>query len=158
MVGKGICTSVYWPVGGRRSRVIMRMGRARKALLLSCWVFNEVKRLPGLFLPAVVPAEPRYLALALCPSLPTIPPNVWANTGKNKSKASVVFFTPTARECKHVSICCLSYSDLRSVLIGAMDFHKCQKDAGYWTQGWNIGMICIKPHQAPSLPLLARSA
>lgn len=49
--------------------------RARKALLLSCWVFNEVERLPGLFLPAVVPTKPRYLALALCPAQATIPPN-----------------------------------------------------------------------------------
>lgn len=49
--------------------------RAGKALLLSCWAFNEVERLPGLFLPAVVPTKPRYLALALCPAQATIPPN-----------------------------------------------------------------------------------
>lgn len=41
----------------------------------SCWAFNEVERLPGLFPPAVAPAKPRYLALALCPAQATIPPN-----------------------------------------------------------------------------------
>ena len=39
--------------------------RARKALLLPCWVFNELEQLPGLFLPAVAPTKPRYLALAV---------------------------------------------------------------------------------------------
>lgn len=158
MVGKGICTSVYWPVGGRRSRVIMRTGWARKALLLSCWVFNEVKRLPGLFSQLLSLQSQDiwpWLFVLLC--LPYLQMSE-RTRGKNKSKASVVLFTPTARECKYVSICCLSYSDLSSVLIGATDFLKCQEDAGYWTRGWNIGMICIKHHQAPSHPLLARSA
>lgn len=54
--------------------------RARKALLHSRWVFNEVERLPGLFLPAVVTTKPRYLALALCPAWATIPPNDGVNT------------------------------------------------------------------------------
>lgn len=41
----------------------------------SRWAFNEVERLPGLLPPAVAPAKPRYLALALCPARATIPPN-----------------------------------------------------------------------------------
>lgn len=54
-------------------------GELEKALLLSCWVFNEVERLPGLFHPAGVPTMPRYLALALCPPWDTMPPNDQVN-------------------------------------------------------------------------------
>lgn len=53
--------------------------RARKALLVSCWDFNEVERLPGLFLPAVAPTMPTYLALALCPLQDSLLPNDPAN-------------------------------------------------------------------------------
>lgn len=57
-----------WSDGGSRRR-------ARSSPPSSCWAFNEVERLPGLFLPAVAPTKPRYLALALCPAWATIPPN-----------------------------------------------------------------------------------
>ena len=53
--------AAWWQTGGRRAG--------------SCWAFNEVKRLPGLVLPAVAPAKPRYLALVLCPAQAIIPPN-----------------------------------------------------------------------------------
>lgn len=56
-------------------RVERSDGGSRRALLISHWVFNEVERLPGLFLPAVAPTKPRYLAPALCPAQATIPPN-----------------------------------------------------------------------------------
>lgn len=71
--------------------------RARKALMLSCWAFNEVEPLPGLFPQAVVPAKPRYLALALCPVQGTVSPNDWANKRKIKAKHLVPCSLPLLR-------------------------------------------------------------
>lgn len=120
-----------WRDGGSRRR-------AWSSPLSSCWAFNEVERLPGLFLPAVAPARPRYgLGPLSCPGHHTSKPT--ERTRKHKSAASAVSFSPTAWECKRPSIW------LPPLFTYAGKTSKCHEDWNGRTQHIPLERYCLSP-------------
>lgn len=60
-------------------------------------------------------------------------------TRKNKSKASGVLFSPTAWECKRLSICCRPYSRQGAALIMLAKNQHAMKD--WKIEYWNTGIL-----------------